>query len=124
MSVCTHGCLVSCAAPYGLVCCGCCCVVFCLRGVVVMGCYDIVCTCPPSPSLPTRRLEAMVAPNEGGFLIGAWTTYGDIALFSFLDFLLGLNPEALLDYGALSALKYRVAAIPPIAAYLATRPPQ
>lgn len=67
-----------------------------------------------------RRFEKVVAEN-GSYVYGSTTSYADIALFNGLDFLLTLKADLLADYPALTALKERVASLPQLAEYLATR---
>jgi len=72
----------------------------------------------------TPLFQKFLAANKEGkeWLVGNKVSHADLALFSWYDSVLKVQPAALSDYPLLAAWYGRVAALPRIAAWLKARP--
>jgi glutathione S-transferase len=69
------------------------------------------------------KLLQRSAHPEAGFFVGAKPTYADFQVFDVLDGHLSMKPACLDNHAALKAFFARIAALPQLASYLATRRP-
>jgi glutathione S-transferase len=66
-------------------------------------------------------LSRIAGASSSGWLVGDAPTFADVAVFDYLDGLLGLRPEVLKDHPVLAAFVERVRGLPGIAAHIAAR---
>jgi len=69
------------------------------------------------------KLLSRSAKPEAGFFAGAKPTYADLMVFDLLDGHLAMKPASLDAFPSLKAFHARIAALPTLSGYLATRRP-
>jgi glutathione S-transferase len=77
---------------------------------------------PHNLQLLEKLLSRSTKP-EAGFFVGAKPTYADLMVFDLLDGHLSMKPASLDAHPALKAFHARIAALPTLSGYLATRRP-
>merc|ERR1711874_101793 len=68
------------------------------------------------------RLEQLLEERGGQFMVGNRLSWADLHLFTFVEGCQNSNPELLSGYSCLTSLVERVASLPNIANWLASRP--